>query len=123
MEKLRLNPYLFAGVKQQDRISYLQGGANDQDTPLIVQSIEDAVALVKVRYPLSDAFAKNRKLRNIEARRALIWILTKRLGQTTVSVGKLLGLDHSTVISHRDNFENGECSFPSDKIIKKLFEQ
>jgi len=123
MEQAPLNPYLFAGIKQQDRANYLLAPVNAHDTPLSVQNVEDAVAMIKVRYPESDVFAKGRKVINIEARRALIWILTKQLRHSTVSVGKLLGLHHSTVISHRDNFENGVSPFPSDKIIKKLFEQ
>jgi chromosomal replication initiation ATPase DnaA len=123
MTKPRLNPYLFAGTKQQDRTDYLLGPVNAHNTPLIVQNVEDAVAMIKVRYPESDVFTKDRKAINIEARRALIWILTKQLRKTTVSVGKLLGLHHSTVISHRDKFENGISPFPSDIIIKKLFDQ
>lgn len=123
MNKPRLNPYFFAGIKQQDKADYLHGKENARDTPLIVQDVDSAINLIKVRYPESDVFAKDRKAINIEARRALIWILTKQLRQTTVSAGKLLGLHHSTVISHRDKFENGMSPFPSDKIIKKLFEQ
>lgn len=118
-----LSPYGYAGLNDGEKADYafiVKYGA----IPIFRnEDVEEATQLVKKHYPEGDPFAENRKLVNIAARRALIWILTARLGRTLNSAGKLFGLNHSTIIHHRNSFENGMSWFPADKIIKKLFER
>lgn len=123
MKQAPLNPYLFAGIKSDDQESYVFFIKFGKRPIFRGKDIEGAANLVKKHYPESDVFAKDRKAINVAARRALIWILTAKLGRTLKSTGKLFGLDHSTIIHHRNSFEQGTCAHPSDKIIKKLFEQ
>lgn len=117
----KIPPSHFAIMGETAREDYLFRLKHGELPTFLSDDLERAKELVKKYYPDGDAFAKNRKIKNVAARRALIWILTQQQNRTLYRVGKLFGLDHTTIIHHRNGFENDVCVHPSDKIIKKLF--
>lgn len=88
-----------------------------------VGGIEHAKEIVRDFYPDGDPFAAGRKLKNVVARRALIWLLTTKLQMPVCAVARYLGKHHTSIIHARDSFELGYSLVPADNRLKKLFDQ